>query len=97
MEDLPIGNLPSMSAGLVGREQEVATLSDLLTRERLVEIVGPGGIGKTAVALEVGRQPEGPGGVWLALLETAVTAADVVDVLVAALNGPGLRLPSSSG
>ena len=49
------GNLPSMAVELVGREDEVAALSDLLARERLVEIVGPGGIGKTAVAIAVGR------------------------------------------
>ena len=30
-------------------------MSDLLAHERLVEIVGPGGIGKTAVAIAVGR------------------------------------------
>ncbi len=87
--DLPLGNLPTMSAGLVGREAEVVSLAELLGRERLVEIVGPGGIGKTAVALEVGRRLRHPGGVWLARLETAVTPAEVVDVLVAALNVPG--------
>jgi predicted ATPase/DNA-binding SARP family transcriptional activator len=87
--ELPLGNLPSMSAGLVGRETEVAALIELLGHERLVEIVGPGGIGKTAVALEVGRHLRTRDGVWLARLETAVTASDVVDVLVAALNVPG--------
>jgi predicted ATPase/DNA-binding SARP family transcriptional activator len=86
---LPIGNLPSMSAGLVGRDHEIDLLSDVLARERLVEIVGPGGIGKTALALEVGRRLRTPDGVWLARLESAVTAPDVVDVLVAALNLPG--------
>ena len=92
--DLPMGNLPSMSADLVGRETEVAALSDLLATERLVEIVGPGGIGKTAVAIAVGRRliesnGSGTGGVWLARLETATTADDVVDTLIAALNVPG--------
>ena len=92
--DLPTGNLPSMSADLVGRETEVAALSDLLAAERLVEIVGPGGIGKTAVAIAVGRRliesnGSGTGGVWLARLETAATADDVVDTVIAALNGPG--------
>ena len=47
-----------LSAGLVGRDAEVAALSQVLAGERLVEIIGPGGIGKTAVALEVGRRPE---------------------------------------
>ena len=44
-----------MSAELVGREPELAALSDLLAAQRLVEIVGPGGIGKTAVAIATGR------------------------------------------
>ena len=92
--DAPAGNLPSMSAELVGREAEIAALSDLLASERLVEIVGPGGIGKTAVAIATGRtltasDDVAPGGVWLARLETATTADEVVDTLIAALNVTG--------
>ena len=84
------GNLPSLTAALVGRMTEVAAVSDLLADERLVEIVGPGGIGKTAVAIAVGRRlASSTDGVWLARLETAATANDVVDVLVSAVGGPG--------
>ena len=88
----PRGNLPSMSAGLVGRDADVETLAELLSRERLVEVIGPGGIGKTAVALDVGRRllaSDAVDAVWLARLENTVTRADVVDVLIAALHGPG--------
>ena len=68
----PAGNLPSMTAELVGRESDVAAVSDLLAGERLVEIVGPGGIGKTAVAIAVGRGlASSTDGIWLARLETA--------------------------
>lgn len=92
--DLPAGNLPSLTAELFGREQEVTALSDLVVNERLVEVVGPGGIGKTAVAVAIGRRLAvsnlvGSGGVWLARLETAATANDVIDTLIAALNVPG--------
>jgi predicted ATPase/DNA-binding SARP family transcriptional activator len=92
--DAPMGNLPSMSADLVGRDKDVAGLCDLLATERLVEIVGSGGVGKTAVAIAVGRwlslsSAPRSDGVWLARLETAATADDVVDVLVAAMNVPG--------
>ncbi|MDP9482439.1 MAG: transcriptional activator domain-containing protein, partial [Chloroflexota bacterium] len=86
------GNLPSMSAGLVGRDADVQALAELLSRERLVEVIGPGGIGKTAVALDVGRllsTSDAVDAVWLARLENTVTRADVVDVLIAALHGPG--------
>jgi predicted ATPase/DNA-binding SARP family transcriptional activator len=94
LPEAPAGNLPSLSAALVGRGAELVALTDRLAGERLVEIVGPGGIGKTAVAIAVGRRltlADGvvPGGVWLARLETATTADGVVDTLVAALNVPG--------
>jgi len=79
----PAGNLPSLTADLVGRETEVAALAGLLERERLVEIVGPGGIGKTAVAIATGRALSGD--VWLARLESATTADDVLDTLLAAM------------
>ena len=88
------GNLPSMAVELVGRESEVGALSDLLTRQRLVEVVGPGGIGKTAVAVAVGRVlassvDVGSDGIWLARLESAVTADQVLDVLISVVDGPG--------
>ncbi|WP_432043038.1 BTAD domain-containing putative transcriptional regulator [Streptomyces cadmiisoli] len=41
---------------LIGREPEVAALHRLLATERLVTLVGPGGVGKTRVAVEVARQ-----------------------------------------
>jgi predicted ATPase/DNA-binding SARP family transcriptional activator len=91
---LVVGNLPSIAADLVGRDTEIAGLCDLLATNRLVEIVGPGGIGKTAVAIATARMSSlSPGiergGVWLARLETAVTANDVIDTLIAALNVTG--------
>lgn len=85
--DAPAGNLPSLAVELVGREADVDRLVELLGRERLVEVVGTGGIGKTALAIAVGRVLDAP--VWLARLETAATAEDVVDVLVAAVGVPG--------
>ena len=92
--DPPVGNLPSMSVELVGREVELASSATCSPCERLVEIVGPGGVGKTAVAMEVGRRltlSDGavPGGVWLARLESASTDEQVIDVLMAAMDVAG--------
>jgi predicted ATPase/DNA-binding SARP family transcriptional activator len=88
------GNLPPIATELVGRDHELVAVSELLAGNRLVEIVGPGGIGKTALAIAAGRAPissqnAGRDGVWLARLETAVTADDVIDTLIAAVNVTG--------
>lgn len=50
-------NLPTPSTPLVGREDEIKQISDTLLRSdvRLVTLFGPGGIGKTRLAVEVGR------------------------------------------
>ena len=44
-------NLPIQGTPLVGRERELAELAALMTRSRLVTLTGPGGIGKTRLAV----------------------------------------------
>lgn len=62
------GNLPSPATPLVGRDTELAALVSIVRDEgtRLVTLVGPGGIGKTRLALELGRELLGSfvDGVW---------------------------------
>ncbi len=60
-------NLPFAVTRMIGREEAVAALVARLSRQRLVTVVGPGGIGKTTVALAVAeRMMAGyKHGVWL--------------------------------
>ncbi|HUG13952.1 MAG TPA: BTAD domain-containing putative transcriptional regulator, partial [Thermomicrobiales bacterium] len=51
----PVMNLPSPVSSLVGRTREVAEVRQLLSTERLVTLTGPGGIGKTRLAIEAAR------------------------------------------
>lgn len=58
--ELPTGRIPVPSTGIVGRNADVASLLAWLTGEdavarRLVTLVGPGGIGKSRLAIEVAR------------------------------------------
>jgi predicted ATPase/DNA-binding winged helix-turn-helix (wHTH) protein len=60
-------NLPLAATRMIGREEAVATLVSRISRERLLTIVGPGGIGKTTVALAVAERiiADYEDGVWL--------------------------------
>lgn len=68
-------NLPVQRTALIGRDREAADLDELLSRAdvRLVTLTGPGGIGKTRLALQVGseigdRFPAGVGFVSLSAI-----------------------------
>jgi predicted ATPase len=90
------GSLPAPATPLVGRDQEAEAISDLVVREgvRLVTLTGPGGVGKSRLAVEAARRlasgfREGVRFVDL----SAVPAAD----LVAAAIATGLGLSTSGG
>ncbi len=79
-------NLPVETTSFVGRAREVAELKRLIAAHRLVTVTGPGGCGKTRLALRVARDllSEFPDGVWMtelaglsdpALVPQAVTTA----------------------
>ncbi|MFF0727250.1 BTAD domain-containing putative transcriptional regulator [Streptomyces sp. NPDC004134] len=61
------GNLPAPHGELIGRDESVAAVRALLATGRLVTLTGPGGVGKTRLALETARGLPGsfPDGVWL--------------------------------
>ncbi|GAA1793802.1 diguanylate cyclase [Planosporangium flavigriseum] len=88
------GRLPVPMTRLVGRERDRIRVAELLSGGRLVTLVGPGGIGKTRLALAVAgelAESYADGVVFVPLAET--TSADLV---VAAL-ARALEVPEVSG
>jgi non-specific serine/threonine protein kinase len=59
-------NLPTPLTSFVGRQSDVGALRKLIREARLVTLVGPGGIGKSRLAIEVARHTPDrfPDGVW---------------------------------
>src|SRR5437588_87858 len=82
------GNLPAESTSFVGRRRELAELKKKLTSVRLVSLVGPGGVGKTRLAIrvatDVGRTF--PDGVWLVELAEVQDPELVGNAVVASLD-----------
>ncbi len=80
-------NLPAPVADFIGRESELVTVRELLRHNRLVTLVGTGGIGKTRLALEAARAAlaEFPDGVWLAELAPLTDPQLVASAVHAAL------------
>ena len=82
------GNLPAEPNSFIGRERDLSELALLLSDVRALTLCGPGGIGKTrlAVRLACDLVPEFPDGAWL--VELADTAdADLLPRRVAATFG----------
>jgi len=79
----PATNFPISTTDLIGRSQALTLLRALATAYRLVTLTGPGGIGKSVLAIELGRSllAEFQDGGWL--------------VELAPLSGPGL-VPSAT-
>ncbi len=60
------GNLPTPLTALVGRREELAALDGLISRARVVTILGPGGAGKTRLAIAAAEHAAEriDGGTW---------------------------------
>jgi predicted ATPase/DNA-binding SARP family transcriptional activator len=86
----PATNLRAELTSFVGRDTEIAEVRQLVGAHRLITLTGPGGAGKTRLAVEAGRAELSamPGGVWLAELAPVTDPADVPQAVLAAL---GLR------
>jgi len=82
------GNLPAESTSFVGRRRELAEIKRKLMAARLVSLVGPGGVGKTRLALRAATElARGfPAGAWLVELADVHDPALVGNAAIAALD-----------
>ena len=80
------GNLPAAATEFIGGVAELRRRVEELPRRRLVTLTGPGGVGKTRVALEIGWLLSGEfsGGVWFVQL-APIADPDAVTMSVAAV------------
>jgi predicted ATPase/DNA-binding CsgD family transcriptional regulator len=82
------GSLPAEATSFVGRRHELAEAAKKLAAARLVSLVGPGGVGKTRLAIRIaatlGRGF--PGGAWMAELAELQDPALVTNAVLAALD-----------
>lgn len=81
-------NLPRQLTSFIGREREMKEVKDLLSKTVHLTMTGPGGSGKTRLALQVaGDSIESfPDGVWLVELEALSDPALVPQAVASALS-----------
>ena len=79
----PLTNLPVRVTSFVGRERQLTQLKELLGTHRLVTLTGPGGAGKTSLALQAAgaAAEQYPDGVWLVRLAGVGSPAAVAEVV----------------
>jgi hypothetical protein len=85
--DLVPTNLPTLRTELIGRRDDIATLSALVERDQLVTLTGTGGVGKTRLALGVAAAlaPEFADGCWLVELAPVADGAEVLKTVASAI------------
>jgi predicted ATPase/class 3 adenylate cyclase len=90
--DVLPNNLPLALTSFVGREKEIAEITDLIAQHRLVTLVGSGGVGKTRTSLQVAANLlDGSGdGVWFIELAPLASGDYIPSTIAQAI---GIALP----
>lgn len=96
-EDRRTGNLPRRPRRLIGRDEELPAVCEAVRQGPLVTLIGPGGIGKTRLALAAAQvlQEDFDGGAWsveLAAVEDSSGVLRAVADAVGVGEGPGRAL-----
>lgn len=87
------GNLPASISTFLGRQSELSELREQLEKTRLLNLLGPGGIGKTRLGLELARSVVSAhlDGVWMVNLSSLKPGDDVWPAIAGALSLPPLQ------
>ncbi|MEU5868036.1 BTAD domain-containing putative transcriptional regulator [Nonomuraea sp. NPDC047529] len=87
------GRLPAPLTSFVGRADELGLLTGSLETSRLVTVVGPGGVGKTRLAIEAASRHRARqrGRVWLVLLAGVTTAGGLPEAVLGTLGPAGVQ------
>lgn len=95
LDSQPLNNLPAFLTTFIGRKNEQAVMQGLVSKYRLVTLVGPGGVGKTRLAVKVGEGLLGHylNGVWLLELAPLQNAVPIQGALA---NLFGIRSQSNA-
>jgi predicted ATPase/DNA-binding SARP family transcriptional activator len=99
-EDSRRGNLPVRRGRLIGRAEDLDVIAEALALSPVVTLVGPGGIGKTRLAVEAAQMSDADRrcGAWLVELAGIVSSSDVVRAVADTLEvteSPGRTLTQS--
>lgn len=99
-EQPPMTNLPVPLTSFIGREREIEEVNRLLSTTRLLSLIGSGGIGKTRLAIQAGRDllQSYRDGVWwveLASLTEGVLVPQAVAHALGVRESPGRSLTES--
>lgn len=80
-------NLPQCPTACIGREAELARLAEIVAERRIVTLHGPGGIGKTRLALQLAADLLGrfPDGTWFVELAPLTEAEQIAETIAAVL------------
>jgi predicted ATPase/class 3 adenylate cyclase len=94
------GNLPVQVTSFVGRDEDVARVTEVLNEVSLVTLIGTGGVGKTRLAVQVAAEvlPRFADGAWfceLAAVDDSDAMAQVVASTLSCSQRPGLSLQDS--
>src|SRR5262245_37727331 len=84
---MAVANLPAPPTPLVGREKELVDVQKLIADPtcRLLTLTGPGGIGKTRLAIEAAQQVSFPDGIYFVPLQPLTSPDFIVPAIADSL------------